>query len=873
MKRRGTYHRQPQGQTMVEFSLVLPLLLLVMFGVIESGRLLLAYSAIYTASREAARYGSAAGNSGSYVAYYQDCGGIRAAARRIGGLAGVEDNDIQITYDQGTSSSSLGSCPVGGVGPNLALGNRITVQVSGEYRPILPVFNIPAIPIASTSSRTLIKNVSIEGNPAESSSGLPQVYFAESTNAIAEGDNGETHVYTLDVLLSEASEQNVIVYFSIGGSASQGVDYSLNRSSPLVIAAGTSGTSLNITVNGDEVDEFDETISLVMDAVTNAERSSPYSHTTTILDDDQDVIVTFVASSQVSNEGEPYLYVTAQIVDSGGSPFVSGKEVLVPFELSGDATALADYALAPNPLVVPIASSDASIILPLIDDTVYEGDETLVVTMGTPVNAVPGAITTHTALIHDNDDPPQVSFTTPLQVVAELTGSAVVTAHLHDGAGAPVSSEVEVFAPFTLTGSATENLDYTFVPSPIVFPPGVSSLDLNVALAQDDLAEPDETITITLGTPVNATLGMSFQHTLVITMEPLVFFTLEEQIVPESALSAEIEIQLMPVQTEDVTVAYSLSGTAQRPLDYTAPAISHVTIPAGQSTAAIPITTVNDGLDEYDETVVVTLLDPENAGLGTPAVHTLTLQDSDQSPSVYFSAASQSVQELDTTLDVQVLLSAVSTKPVTVTLEASGSATRGADYTVAPLGTLIFPPGVRSLPISIDVMDDTLQEANELVVLSLTSPMNASQGTPSSHAVTILLNDQPTCDIFTGNELVINVVDKRVAWTLSNLGQDTLILKSYTIAWPNNAANPPKFDLLKFEGHMVWDGNMPQSPATANAPWIGFDSYRVLTANPATISAYFTRTLLPGNYSVTMLFHNVELGVDCSPVTKSVYQP
>jgi hypothetical protein len=54
----------PCGQGIVEFALVRPLLLVLMLGVIEFGRLLFFYSSTFTASREAARYGSAAGNVG-----------------------------------------------------------------------------------------------------------------------------------------------------------------------------------------------------------------------------------------------------------------------------------------------------------------------------------------------------------------------------------------------------------------------------------------------------------------------------------------------------------------------------------------------------------------------------------------------------------------------------------------------------------------------------------------------------------------------------------------------------------------------------------------------------------------------------------------
>jgi hypothetical protein len=52
-------HSRAQG--MVEFALALPVFLLLMLGIIEFARLLVTYSAVYTASREAVRYGVATG--------------------------------------------------------------------------------------------------------------------------------------------------------------------------------------------------------------------------------------------------------------------------------------------------------------------------------------------------------------------------------------------------------------------------------------------------------------------------------------------------------------------------------------------------------------------------------------------------------------------------------------------------------------------------------------------------------------------------------------------------------------------------------------------------------------------------------------------
>ena len=53
--------KKNKAQAMVEFALVLPILLMLLYGILEAGRLLFIYSTIVTASRQAVRYGSATG--------------------------------------------------------------------------------------------------------------------------------------------------------------------------------------------------------------------------------------------------------------------------------------------------------------------------------------------------------------------------------------------------------------------------------------------------------------------------------------------------------------------------------------------------------------------------------------------------------------------------------------------------------------------------------------------------------------------------------------------------------------------------------------------------------------------------------------------
>ena len=104
-----TKYKQESAQGMVEFALILPILMMLMLGIVEFGRLIFVYASVTSASREGARYGSAVGDVGG-VSRYQDCDGIRNAALKAGKLAGLELNDIAIQYDDGTSVKEA-ACP------------------------------------------------------------------------------------------------------------------------------------------------------------------------------------------------------------------------------------------------------------------------------------------------------------------------------------------------------------------------------------------------------------------------------------------------------------------------------------------------------------------------------------------------------------------------------------------------------------------------------------------------------------------------------------------------------------------------------------------------------------------------------------------
>ena len=103
---------------------------------------------------------------------------------------------------------------------------------------------------------------------------------------------------------------------------------------------------------------------------------------------------------------------------------------MFPFTVGGTATGGGtDYSITGSPITIPAGSASQNITITINDDALDENDETVIVTMGTPINAAQGATTIHTATIMDNENP-LVSFTSAGQTGSEGSVTLTVTAEL-----------------------------------------------------------------------------------------------------------------------------------------------------------------------------------------------------------------------------------------------------------------------------------------------------------------------------------------------------------------------------------------------------------------------------------------------------------
>ncbi|MBI5632334.1 MAG: CxxxxCH/CxxCH domain-containing protein [Nitrospirae bacterium] len=110
--------------------------------------------------------------------------------------------------------------------------------------------------------------------------------------------------------------------------------------------------------------------------------------------------VTFASASQSTAGESGTATITLQLSRPGS------HDITVPFTINSSSTATGggiDYSITTSPATITAGSTSANITVTITTDSQVESDETVIVELGAPTDALRGAITTHTLTINDDD--------------------------------------------------------------------------------------------------------------------------------------------------------------------------------------------------------------------------------------------------------------------------------------------------------------------------------------------------------------------------------------------------------------------------------------------------------------------------------------
>ncbi len=310
---------------------------------------------------------------------------------------------------------------------------------------------------------------------------------------VPEGAAGTSNAM-FTVSLSALSGLNVSVDFTTNdNSATQPSDYTLTTGT-VMIPAGTLTAPINVPVLGDLTTEPNETFFVDLSLPSNATIADVQGVGTISNDDGVTISIDDVSVTE-GNAGTVNATFTVSLAQA------SGSTVTVDFMTNGVTASGTDFVSGTGTVTfIPTDVSEPVTVI-VNGDTLDELNETFTVDLSNAMNATildsQGAGT-----ITDDDPTPTLSISDVTVTEGSAgTSDASFTVSLSAASGLPVSVDFT-----TLDGSAMQPGDYTLTTGTLMIPPMTATLPILVPIVGDTTTEPDETFTVSLSLPLNATL-------------------------------------------------------------------------------------------------------------------------------------------------------------------------------------------------------------------------------------------------------------------------------------------------------------------------------------------------------------------------------
>ena len=450
------------------------------------------------------------------------------------------------------------------------------------------------------------------------------VRFGAASYTATEGGTAAT----VQVILSAAPEHTVTVPLTVtrsGGAAT--ADYTRIPAS-VTFRSGQRIATFTVTAIDDSVDDDDESITVgfgtLSEGVTAA---SPRTAQVLLVDnDDPPVTVRFGAASYMVTEGAT---ATVQVALSGASQ----HDVSVPLVVTEADRATADDYMLPAQVTVEAGNTSATFSVTAVDDSHYDGDESITIGFG-ELSAGVTAASPRAARVSlvDNDDPPEITVRFgAASYDAEEGGSlATVMVVLSADPGRTISVPVKV----TDRTDAAES-DYRLSTTSVTFEAGDTSAALTVTAVDDSDDDDGESITLGFGTPLPPGLSSAAPSSAEVSLvdddwpRRTIRFGDDFFAVTEGDAATMIDVTLSAAPGRSVTVpllVWHRSGATSA--DYTE--LPALTFAADQTEATFSIAAVDDEVSDDGETIVVGFGNlPSGIRTGHPAAMLVSLADND----------------------------------------------------------------------------------------------------------------------------------------------------------------------------------------------------------------------------------------------------
>ncbi|HHF3023539.1 TPA: tandem-95 repeat protein [Vibrio diabolicus] len=408
-------------------------------------------------------------------------------------------------------------------------------------------------------------------------------------------------------------------------------------------------------------------------------------------------------------------------------------------------------------LIVPAGISSFEISIPTIDDLVVESSETIVLELG-------GETGTATVLDNDSSELSVVDAGDVIEgtdaIFAVLLSNPVqeaVVVNLKSTTNDSYTAEDVDLGTMVVTYVDTHGQTQTLDIAPngdVTIPPGVAEIKVAVPTKLDNVHEGDESFGLTVTEIGSVTSnGIATGNANIVDSDPapLVSISADQNSVNEGE-TAGFTLTLDKVADESVTVHVEYSGVAQDGKDFVG--VLSVEVPAGQSSAALDLLTLTDGIYEGAESFTVTIkeVDGADASIASNNSASVVIVDAQSAPKVTIRSDQSSVDEgSDAKFIVNIDQQADEDVLVTFTI---GGNVDDKDYIAPSTYTVTIPAGKTSAPIDIKTLDDGIYEDLENLTVTLIDTVGADStlASDSNEATVSIIDAQHAPEFISGGD-------------------------------------------------------------------------------------------------------------------------
>ena len=562
----------------------------------------------------------------------------------------------------------------------------------------------------------------------------------------AEGNAGNT-VFTFEVVRSGSIMSPLSLFWTITGSGSQpadGADFVGNLTGQLEFSGGESRKEIAVPVRGDLTVEPDEgfTITISFEFGGNVFLIDPDAEG--VIRNDDTALSLQVVDTQKREGDSGTTPFQVRIMRTGLLAIVSSVNYSTTGTTANPAIAADFGGIFPSGTVTfTSGQSEQLVSIPVLGDLDVEADESFQVSLANATSAQLLNATGSLTIVNDDIDLSIESIDTVLN--EGNTGSSSITFRVTRTGDVSLATTVN----FAVTGSGANPADAndfggTFPSGTVTFGVGSTMEMLTIQVSGDPIDEFDEAFTVTLSNPSGTAELVTTTAQAVIRNDdasPSISLSLAPDLLAENGGTATITATLTAISGKPINVDLRFAGTAMVDADYNGTS-TIISLAPGVLSATITLTALQDSLDEPDETITFLINSATHAAIGANNLLTATVVDDDPPPVVTLSLSGSPMSENSGTATVTATIGAISAKEIIISLAFSGTATHATDYSRS--ATLItIPAGSTSGSITLTAAQDTLDEADETIIVDIDTVTNGSESGTQQVTATITDDDQP----------------------------------------------------------------------------------------------------------------------------------